>query len=126
MTILQRELTEPHYHVWTMYRVALPWPGFSDGARMMDTLVYVPERMAYNTRQNAQKHSPRYDANPNYGKSAGMVRQCDGGDACPTHIEPFPGTERLECHNCQTMTHVYTATEAKRFIDHHFGNCGVA
>ena len=88
MSDLETIAAEPHYHVWTLYEVAMPWPAFGGGRETMRTMAYIPERTPYAVRSTAWRQLPRFDARPQYGKKGGTVLLCDGGEGCPFHCKP--------------------------------------
>ena len=84
MADLETVAAGPHYHVWTLYEVAMPWPAI--GA--LKTMAYIPERTPYSVRSTAWRQLPRFDSNPEYGKKGGTVLLCDGGSGCPFYCDP--------------------------------------
>ena len=84
---------QPHYHVWTLYQLVIPWPGFSGGWRDTHQMAYIPERTPYVSRSTANNHIPRFDARREYGQKGGRVLACDGGAGCPVYIDPDTGID---------------------------------
>ena len=64
MSDLETIAAEPHYHVWTLYEVAMPWPAFGGGWETMRTMAYISERTPYAVRSTAWRQLPRFDARP--------------------------------------------------------------
>ena len=60
MSDLETIAAEPHYHVWTLYEVAMPWPTFGGGRETMRTMAYIPERTPYAVRSTAWRQLPPF------------------------------------------------------------------
>ena len=89
----------PHYHVWKLEELFVPYPGsYEQGWTIQRILAYRGERPPYQSRQSAYTSHPQFrtTANPDYGTAEGIVRKCDGGGACPTLCEPKIAREEQE------------------------------
>ena len=86
---------EPHYHVWTLYQVRLPWPNSNEPDGWEDTqqMVYVSSPKPYASRSTANNNTPHWDARREYGSKRGMVLACDGGEGCPYYVDRETGRD---------------------------------
>ena len=72
MADLETIAAEPHYHVWTLYEVAMPWPAFGGGRETMRTMAYIPERTPYAVRSTACDSYPVSTPDLNTARKAGQ------------------------------------------------------